>query len=141
MGVVWSSGRLTEAFNGVGTAFMDSVEDKAHDIGQQGAQQAKAFTASRPSAKSGKAGRVETGKMMEAISYRVTRNGPYQVLLEMGFTDFAEPYFVYQTSTGFRHNRSGEFIAPTLAVVDAGRIMEAQVPAILRSSIKLMFRG
>lgn len=84
---------------------------------------AKRFTASRPSAKSGKAGRIESGKMMEEIMGRSYREGVANVVGEFGFLNGpAELYMALQTSTGFKHWRSGEFIEPTFALRDAARI-------------------
>jgi len=87
----------------------------------QAVEDAKRFTASRPSRKSGKSGRVDTGEMLESIMGRTFKEGVLQIVGEFGFIDQQELYYALQTSTGFRHYLSGDFIGPTFALRDAAR--------------------
>ena len=89
------------------------------DVIQAGERDTRYFTLTRPSAKSGKAGRVETERMADAIISRMESTGPAVIRGAYGFLDDQEEYFKYQTVTGFTHNRSGEYIAPTFALQDA----------------------
>lgn len=77
------------------------------------------FTETRPSAKSGKQGRVDTSAMLESIGGEVFWEGVDRLVGRFGFTDRQELYFMWQTTTGFHHYLSGEFIAPTFALRDA----------------------
>ncbi len=85
---------------------------------QEAVENARRFTATRPSAKSGKDGRVETGRMMDAIMGRILQEGKDRIIAELGFLDDQELYFALQSVTGFRHP-GGAAIAPTLAIRDA----------------------
>lgn len=82
----------------------------------------KRFTESRGTEKSGKSGRVETGAMRDAVSFRVQQLANGSIQGELGFLDGGPTYFFLQTDTGFTHYLSGEFIEPTFALVDAARI-------------------
>lgn len=79
------------------------------------------FTESRPSASSGKAGRVDTGAMRDAVSYRVEQSMG-QIVGDLGFLNEQAFYYFLQTDTGFTNWRSGEWIAPTYALRDAANI-------------------
>jgi len=76
------------------------------------------FTAQRGTAKSGKAGRVASGDMYDAVSYRVWQEDG-SVRGEIGFLEEKRFYYFPQTSEGFTHVASGEFIEPTFALRDA----------------------
>lgn len=77
------------------------------------------FTETRPSAKSGKQGRVDTAEMLASIAGETFWDGVDRIVGRFGFLDRQELYFSLQTNTGFTHYLSGEFIAPTLAMRDA----------------------
>lgn len=80
------------------------------------------FTATRGTEKSGKPGRIESGKMYDEVSYRVWQDSDGSIHGELGFLDGGELYEFLQTDTGFRHWISGEFIEPTYALRDAALI-------------------
>lgn len=82
----------------------------------------KRFTASRPGLKTGKAGRVETAAMLEAIAERSFFEGVDRIVGEFGFLNRKDLYFMLQTSTGFTHYLSGDFIEPTFAMRDAATL-------------------
>lgn len=84
-----------------------------------GARMTEDLTRTRPSKKSGKRGRVDTGLMADSVSSQVVEDTPNKIVAEFGWLGDVEPYFVYQTATGFIHNRSGEYIEPTFALRDA----------------------
>lgn len=79
----------------------------------------KRFTETRPSAKSGKQGRVDTADMLNAIDGEAFWEGVDKIVGRFGFLNRQELYFALQTSTGFTHYLSGEFIEPTFAMRDA----------------------
>jgi len=107
--------RLKRRYHEKGVEAMAYVMTKA-------VEDMKRFTASRPSAKSGKAGRVDTAAMLEAIASKSFLEGADQIIGEFGFVDRQELYFKLQTSTGFQHYRSGDFIEPTFAMRDAAAL-------------------
>lgn len=57
-----------------------------------------------------------TGDMVDAMDAEVSKTG---MQLRFGFIKNLQKYFQWQTITGFTHWRSGEFIAPSLAIADA----------------------
>lgn len=94
------------------------------------------MTASRPSAKSGKAGRIETGAMIGAIDHRIIEATADKVVGEFGFLDEQQLYYALQTTLGFTHNRSGAFIEPTNALRDAFLIAEAYIVHQVQQGMK-----
>lgn len=126
MPLKWTMGSPIE-FDNVWKLLRDTyqqrLENAMEKVIRQAVEDAKKFTAERPSKKSGKAGRIESSKMLEAIMGRSYREGVANIVGEFGFLNGpAELYMMLQTSTGFTHYRSGEFIEPTFALRDAARI-------------------
>lgn len=113
------------------TGRINEVHAKAERIVEAaiktGEQTTKNLTETRPSRKSGKAGRVETGAMVGNISSAMVESNDRRIVGEFGWLGRVEDYYVYQTATGFTHHLSGEFIQPTLALQDA----TAQVKELL----------
>lgn len=125
-------------------AYFDRIAKKATDqlmaraveamevVIQAAVLNAKEFTASRPSAKSGKAGRVDTNDMIDAIKGDI-KAGADEVLGRFGFIEAQELYFKLQTVTGFMH---GDFIEPTNALRDAKDIAISDLHAAIRAAVK-----
>lgn len=116
----------TNALDGLMASIKKQVEDKWRDFGKAaeeaaefGAKTAQSYTLTRPGAKTGKAGRVDTGAMVDAIRWKPVRFSMDLIETQYGFVDEYEDYFKYQTVTGFHHSRSGEMIAPTFALRDS----------------------
>ena len=84
-----------------------------------GAKTAQSYTASRPGATTGKAGRVQGGDMIGALRARHISADDRLIRSHYGFVDEYELYFRAQTVTGFIHNRSGDKIEPTFALRDS----------------------
>lgn len=126
MPLIWEQGSPL-AFDRVWLLMLDTfqarLENAMKKVIVQAVEDAKRFTETRPSAKSGKSGRVESGKMVEQIIGRSYREGTRRVIGEFGFLNGpAELYMALQTVTGFKHWLSGDFIEPTFAFRDAARI-------------------
>lgn len=103
----------------------DEVRDAVIDIAQEGADEARNNVATRGTAKSGKAGRIETGRMINSINSEVISSGGSEVEARFGFK--GEPdYTVYQEG-GFTHNRSGEWITGMYAITDAATNAEEKL--------------
>jgi hypothetical protein len=81
-------------------------------------EEARRITETSGTAKSGKAGRVESGDMRDAIGYKILQNSAEQIEAEFGFPGLKAFYFYLQTQTGFTHI-GGDFIEPTLAIEKA----------------------
>ncbi len=107
--------RIKKRYHDKGVEAMASVVVNAVD-------DMKRFTSTRPSAKSGKAGRVDTAAMLEAIASKSFLEGADAIIGEFGFLDRRELYFKLQTATGFEHYLSGDFIEPTFAMRDAATL-------------------
>lgn len=126
MPLIWEQGNpfdFDNVWKLVRDTYQTRLENAMRKVIEQAVRDAKEFTASRPSAKSGKSGRVETSKMMEEIMGRSYREGVAVIVGEFGFLNGpAELYMALQTNTGFKHWLSGEFIEPTFALRDAARI-------------------
>lgn len=99
------------------------VGNVADEAAEFGAKTAQSYTASRPGAKTGKAGRIDTGAMVEAIRHKRVSYSLDLVEAHYGFIGTLEDYFKMQTVTGFRHH--SQFIAPTFALRDSRGPAEA----------------
>ncbi len=84
-----------------------------------GAQTARSYTRSRPGATTGKAGRVASGAMVNAIRHRQVSFSDDLIKSQYGFIEDYDEYMRFQPVTGFRHNRSSRYIAPTFALRDS----------------------
>jgi hypothetical protein len=122
MGMSWRRGSGAR-FEGIPEIILEAYKKKLDDAMDEVIAQAvydmRAFTATRPSAKSGKGGRIDTSDMLNAIDGEVLWDSVDRLVGRFGFTDRQELYFMWQTTTGFRHYKSGEFIEPTFALRDA----------------------
>lgn len=97
----------------------DSLRDAAGETAEFGARTAQSYTASRPGATTGKAGRIDSGTMIDALRWEPVSFSPTLIHTRYGFVKEFKDYFKYQTVTGFRHNRSSRYIGPTFALRDS----------------------
>jgi len=93
--------------------------EAAAEAGRFGAKTAQSYTATRPGATTGKAGRIESGSMIDALRTKPVSFSPSEIHVQYGFVDEFEAYYKMQTITGFTHNRSGKTISPTFALRDS----------------------
>jgi hypothetical protein len=107
----------------------------AEESAQFGSKTAQAYTASRPGATTGKSGRVDTAAMITALRWKTNGSTGSTFRTSYGFVGDFKEYFRVQTVTGFRHNRSAAFIAPTFALRDSRGPVEAFARAQLRSRL------
>jgi hypothetical protein len=120
MGMRWRYGSAAslEAFPGkILAKFEAECYAAMGEVIAQAVYDMRRFTETRPSAKSGKQGRVDTGAMLESIAGETFWSGVDNIVGRFGFLDRQELYFWLQTTNGFRHGAS--FIEPTLAGRDA----------------------
>ena len=132
MPVTWTRGSEDE-FKNIGDRLKLKVYKAAAEAMEVTIQaavlNAKEMTATRPSAKSGRSGRVDTAAMLEAIMGDV-RAGADEIVGRFGFINKQELYFKLQTVTGFMN---GDFIEPTFALFDSKVIAEQDLLAALKS--------
>jgi hypothetical protein len=111
--------------------------DISEEAAEFGAKTAQSYTSTRPGATTGKAGRVDTGKMVEAIRHERVGFSLDMADTRYGFVGEYEKYFGLQSITGFRHvgTLDSSFIAPTFALRDSRGPAEAFARAQLRSRL------
>lgn len=114
------------AFDGLMTNVTRQVDEAWRNLrsaneetAEFGAKTAQSYTRSRPGATTGKAGRVASGNMVSRIRHKPVSFSDTLIRSQYGFVDDPDDYMVYQTVTGFRHNRSSAYIAPTFAIRDS----------------------
>lgn len=83
------------------------------DAAQSGEQITKNHIETRGTEKSGKRGRVETGKMRDSVESRVTKDTRREAEAAFGWLDEQQAYFLFQ-ELGTRS------ISPMYALTDAG---------------------
>lgn len=109
---------------------IDSISDNAKQFAanaaEEGAKMAEDLTRSRPSARSGKSGRVDTGKMADSFKARIVESTPERIVAQFGVLEGVEKYFIYQTATGFTFF-DGVWVEPTYAMRDATEHAKAQI--------------
>lgn len=97
---------------------------------------AKQYNDTRGTARSGKTGRIESGKMSAAIAGETFKSGrrgnEAAVTNRVGFLHSDLPYFDMQTVTGFMHVgfSPAEYIAPTYALRDARQDSKDELPKL-----------
>lgn len=99
-------------------ATLPEFVDEMDDVGQIAEDQARAFTNSRPSAKSGKPGRATGTDMAPDITHTMTSPGANRFQLRVGWLRNAENWYQLQDQ-GFWHWRGGGWIEGTHALRDA----------------------
>ena len=96
---------------------LDDLEEKVDQVIQtssrMGRDLIREYISTRPSKKSGKSGRIETGAMRRGVSYKKTGKMSARFGMKGG-----PEYSEYQEN-GFTHNFSGEWIEGMFAVRDA----------------------
>ena len=107
----------------------------AIDVAGTGARVAEQLTRSRPSPRSGKRGRVETGRMAESFDSNVVEISPRRIVTEFGSLEDVQKYFVYQTETGFTFF-DGTWVEPTYAMRDATEHAKELIAQWVRSGGK-----
>ena len=113
----------------------EGVEEILHESGESGASLMRTMIEARGTGKewshawgetertASKPGRDDTGKMKNAVKYRVAPRANNRAQLRMGWVSGTrERYFMAQ-ERGFTHNRTGEFIEGMFALQDSTEAM------------------
>ena len=118
---------------------MDEITKEATQVAiavaDTGARMAEQLTRTRPSPRSGKRGRVESGRMAESFDSRVVEVSPTKIVTEFGSLEDTQKYFVFQTETGFTFF-DGTWVEPTYAMRDATEHAKTLVEQWVRSGGK-----
>lgn len=124
---IWLQNKLRNMQSGVESAVKDAVD--------KGSDTTKHLIESRGTAKSGKRGRVETGKMRDAVGSTMEAS-PFSghIRGRFGWIDEREPYFRYQEQ-GFTH-ASGVDVEGMYALVDAAEYVMRDLNDEIRGAIK-----
>lgn len=131
-GFVWTKG-TPEQFVSSPVRAVQSVT-KGFDMQslvEEAAQTMELFIATRGTPKSGKQGRIDTGHMIQSVSWRVELDGG-NLIGEFGWTETQEPYFYYQEAG----TRSGAMIPAMLALEDAGIMAREEFMRRLSAAMK-----
>jgi len=110
---------------------IEDVEKKVDQVIQtssrHGRDLVREFISTRPSAKSGKRGRIETGAMLRGASYKKLGKGSARFGMKGG------PEWSSYQENGFKHNFSGEWVEGMFAVADAFDIVGQDIEAGLKA--------
>jgi len=97
---------------------MADVNDIVADAIEEGGNITKHNIETRGTAKSGKRGRIETGKMRDAVNSQMVKSGTRDAEGKFGWIDGYEDYYGYQEG-GFEHV-GGVTVEGMYALTDAG---------------------
>lgn len=118
--------------DGMSEALRDAFLEEGYNMGAQ----MEHYISTRPSKKSGKEGRIETGAMLSSVDVE-DKQTKTRTNVRVGYMGNPKWYMMYQEK-GFQHNMSNEWIDGTFAMADAYRNMRARLNRKIR---KLGFRS
>lgn len=117
---------------------LDRLTEAGKDAIREGAKEGEALTKehiqTRGTAKSGKQGRIETGRMLNAVTSRVEKDTDTEIEAAFGWLDDRENYFALQ-ERGFTHV-SGVTVEGMFALSDAGEEVARQITRKIGSAVK-----
>lgn len=111
----------------------EAVEETGEIAADGGKQATQAFIATRGTVKSGKQGRVETGKMLERVDGKSERVSDDETRVEFGWFDGKDGPEWYQ-EFGFNH-RNGSVVEGMYAVSDARDMTAPAIKETLRKKL------
>lgn len=120
MGIVFRNGdfkTLATKIRGIPEDMLEDLEPLLLRTVDTGADLMEAHIETRGTVKSGKRGRVETGRMLGAVDSEVFKRGT-TLVGRWGWLNEWEKYFLYQEN-GFRNAWSREDVAPMHALYDS----------------------
>lgn len=117
---------------------INRVTDEAKDVIREGAKEGEDLTKlhieTRGTPRSGKRGRVDTGRMRDAVSSRVEKDTETEIEAAFGWLDDRALYFGLQ-ERGFTHT-SGVTVEGMFALSDAGEEVARQITRKLGKAVK-----
>lgn len=112
-----NAGDITRWYRGKVEALEAANEEALREVAEEGAELMKYFIETRGTDKSGKRGRVDKGKMRDAVTSEVTTRGPGKHQANFGWLKEREDYFLWQEG-GFEHT-GGVTVEGMYALTDA----------------------
>jgi len=129
MGITWKTGSLNGLIDAVPrmfNSFMDEAEKILEDVLRIGSDLMEGYIQTR--GLSGKAGRIDTGKMLESVGWNMTSSTGVVLSGEFGWTESQELYFLFQEEGTSR-------IAPMLALFDAGASVREELVSAIAAAL------
>lgn len=110
--------RMASYYHRLPDEIADNIENTtAQEAAREGAELMREFIRTRGTAKSGKAGRIETEEMLRRVKSKVDRDGKGKIRIQWGWLSGRRKYFRYQEQ-GFRHV-SGQDVEAMHALLDS----------------------
>lgn len=114
---------------------LDDIFGQVSDAVEQslilGKATVKEYISTRGTARSGKAGRIETGKMLKSVR---SRKGTFSRVTAEGVFGLGRgPYYSLFQEEGFRHYLSGRWVEGMFAVVDSRDLVRDFLEARLKA--------
>jgi len=129
------TGALFRWYRSKQTRLEKGTVEQLKKAGEEGKRLTQEYISTRGTPKSGKRGRIETGKMHDRVGYRLVGQGD-SLQIRFGWESSREPYFKYQ-ETGFLH-RGGVTVEGMYALSDAAdkviRDLEADIKKVIKSA-------
>lgn len=110
------------------------IEETAEDAAEKGESITKHHIETRGTAKSGKRGRIETGRMRDAVKGSVSDKTATSATARFGWLEGSPEYAKYQ-EPGFKH-RGGVTVEGMYALTDAGEEVIQDAKEDLRSKLR-----
>ena len=121
----WLAGKIAK--------IREAVAETGELAAEGGKQTTRAFVATRGTVRSGKQGRVDTGKMLDRVGGKSERVSPDETRVEFGWYDGRKGPEWYQ-EFGFDH-RYGSVVEGMYAVSDARDLAEPAIMETLRRKL------
>lgn len=116
------------------TRLTDQAKDAIREGAKEGEDLTKLHIETRGTAKSGKQGRIETGRMRDAVSSRIEKDTDTEIEASFGWLDDRANYFGLQ-ERGFTHT-SGVDVEGMFALSDAADQVVRDIERKLGKAVK-----
>lgn len=121
-------------FEGVSKKMIDGISEVVESAVGEGKEITQHNIETRGTMKSGKRGRIEKGKMRNAVDSRVTKRDKSGVAGKFGWINEFEPYFGYQEG-GFEHV-GGVSVEGMYAISDAAKEVFDNIEADIDRAVR-----
>lgn len=125
--VNWFRSKVESIEEGNSEAIRQAVED--------GEETMKHMISTRGTAKSGKAGRIESGRMLKAVSHSFNETAKGNASGRFGWLRDRQDYFAFQEG-GFEHARSGVDVEGMYALTDSYELVMRELEERVRRNLR-----
>ena len=125
--IKWWRGRIE--------ATQDSTEVALYDAAVDGEQLMKHYISTRGTVASGKEGRIDTGRMINAVSSFVARRGDNRTQMGFGWTREKKKYFLLQEG-GFVNPMTGNDVEGMYALTDAADVIFGDLDVAIGKAVR-----